>query len=81
MLFRSQASMDPTQSSFETVIAQGSTTAPSMAGDSTFDTGHYGYSANGTHFKLKAQSAVAATQAARGAGGLRRHFAIANHCR
>lgn len=52
------ANMQPKgPASFTNVIPnKGSTTTPDVLADSTYDTGHYGYSGYGTHFKLKAIS-------------------------
>lgn len=57
------AGMAPRATSLTTVIERGSVTSPSMVTDSTFDLGHFQYSGNGTHFKLKAVSEIAATAA------------------
>ncbi len=57
-----QASMNP-RGSLVTVIDRGSTTSPSMTADSTFDIGHFSFSGNGTHIKLKAISGANATRA------------------
>jgi len=57
-----QASMNP-RGNLITVIDRGSTTSPSMVSDSTFDIGHFNFSGNGTHIKLKAISGANATRA------------------
>ena len=58
-----QAEMNPRQIAMINVVDRGSATSPDMEEDSTFDLGHYQFSANGTHVKLKAVSGIAATTA------------------
>lgn len=52
---------NPKTTNYTPVISRGSTTSPSMVTDSVFDTGHYPYSGNGTHLKIKAISGPNAT--------------------
>lgn len=58
-----QASMNPRTTTLTEVVNRGSTTTPSMVDDSTFELGHFGFTANGTHVKLKAISGIVNTAA------------------
>ena len=58
-----EAGLDPIAGTLTEVINQGSAVSPSMDADSTFDSGHYGYSAHGTHLKLKMTSGIVPTAA------------------
>lgn len=59
------ASMNPQASNQITVINKGSATSPNMALDSTYDTGHYPFSAQGTHVKLKAVTSATLVSSAK----------------
>jgi hypothetical protein len=58
-----EAGMDPLASNLTTIIDRGSMSSPSIVSDSTFDIGFVGFSAHGTHFKIKATSGVVPTAA------------------
>ena len=50
------ASANPRATSMTRVISRGVSDPPTMAEDSTFDIGHFGYSGHGTHVKMRAES-------------------------
>lgn len=57
-------SMNPRATSLTEIVNRGGITSGSVdiEEDSTFDVGHFGYSANGTHFKLKFVGSAASTE-------------------
>lgn len=62
-LWEVYARMDPKATDLVRVIQRGDPVSPSMVVDSTFDAGHFPFSDNGTHVKLKFISGIAAEQA------------------
>lgn len=61
-----QVGMNPRAAALTTVIDRGSGASPDVLSDSTFDIGRFAYSANGTHFKIKAISGIVASPAVLG---------------